>query len=120
MTNANGVGCIGLVFYMLITGSLYESLITTIQYPFLAIQLLIIGLSLATAVLCYTKVIQHSVRVIAVAVATLRKVVTVILSYVVYPKPISSLHILSGFFVLGAILLSNYSKQRQQKQQQQT
>ena len=113
MTNANGVGCIGLVLFTIITGSFFDAIAMATTNPFLLFYLAIIGLSLSVAVLCYTKLIQESGSVVAVAVATLRKVVTVILSYVVYPKSITILHILSGFVVLGGILLSNYSKQRQ-------
>ena len=43
---------------------------------------------------------------IAVAVATLREVATVILSYIVYPKVFSLMHAVSAILVLGGILLT--------------
>lgn len=112
MTNANGVGCVGLILFMGLSGSLFEAINAATTHPFLLAYLAVIGMALATAVLCYTRLIQESGSVAAVAVSTLRKVATVILSYVVYPKSISMLHVISGFLVLGGILLSSYSMQR--------
>ena len=43
---------------------------------------------------------------VAVAVATLREVATVILSYIVYPKVFSMMHAVSAVLVLGGILLT--------------
>ncbi len=115
MTNANGIGCIGLLLFMVISGSLTEALAAALLHPRLFVYLLIIGLALATAVLCYTRLIQQAGSVAAVAVATLRKVATVILSYVVYPKILSKIHALSGLLVLSGILISSHSKQRNKK-----
>ena len=112
MTNANGVGCMGLLMFMTISGSLVEAVGAAMAHPFLLGYLTVIGLALATAVLSYTRLIQESGSVVAVGVATLRKVATVVLSYIVYPKAISMIHVFSGFLVLGGILLSSYSKQR--------
>ena len=72
-----------------------------------------IGMSLALAVFSYTRLIKESGSVVAVGVATLRKVVTVILSYAVYPKPFTMTHAISSVLVLGGILLSSYAKQQQ-------
>lgn len=44
--------------------------------------------------------------VVAVAVATLREVATVILSYIVYPKVFSVMHAISALLVLAGILLT--------------
>jgi drug/metabolite transporter (DMT)-like permease len=114
MTNANGVGCIGLLLFMTANGSLLEAVAAAMTHPFLLIYLTVVGLSLSTAVLCYTKLIQESGSVMAVAVSTLRKVATIVLSYryIVYPKAVSMIHVVSGFLVVGGILLSSYSKDR--------
>jgi drug/metabolite transporter (DMT)-like permease len=122
MTNANGIGCIGLVVVMTINGSLWEAIRATMVHLLLLVYLMVIGMALATAVWCYTRLIQKAGSVVAVAVATLRKVVTVVLSYIIYPKTMTMVHVASGVLVLGGIVLSSYSKQQQQqrrrKQQQ--
>ena len=111
MVNVNGVGFAGLLAYMVVSGSLFSAVATALASPSLLGYLLTIGCGLGTAVLAYTKLIKASGSVVAVAVSTLRKVATVVLSYVVFPKPILRIHIASGFVVLCGILLSAYSKQ---------
>eukprot|EP00934_Nitzschia_sp_Nitz4_P001417 Nitzschia sp. Nitz4//scaffold178_size73299//42734//43576//NITZ4_005708-RA/size73299-processed-gene-0.27-mRNA-1//1//CDS//3329539149//1417//frame0 len=112
MTNANGVGCAGLILFMLVRGSLVESVVAISQHPELLGYLVAIGLSLSTAVFCYTRLIEQSGSVTAVAIATIRKVATVVLSYVVYPKPLSTLHAVSAGCVVGGIFLGWYTKHR--------
>ena len=71
------------------------------------------GLGLATAVLAYTKLIQVTDSVVAVQVATLRKVATVVLSYIVFPKPWLWIHVVgAGDLVLAGIVLGAYAKER--------
>ena len=115
MTNANGVGFFGLVIGMAWNGTLWEAIRTAVRHPVLLAYLLAVGGTLSVAVLCYTRLIREAGSVVAVAVATLRKVATVVLSYVVYPKPLSGRHVVSGMVVLAGILLSNHSKQRRQR-----
>ena len=115
MTNANGIGCIGLLLFMTVSGSLMEALSAAALHFRLLVYLVVIGVSLATAVLCYTRLVQEAGSVVAVAVATLRKVGTVVLSYIVYPKVLSKIHAISAFLVLAGILISTYAKQRSKK-----
>ena len=49
---------------------------------------------------------------LAVAVATLRKVVTIVLSFVVYPKSASTWHFLGGVSVLSGLVLASTAKKR--------
>lgn len=111
MTNANGIGCIGLLLFMTISGSLMDALTTALSHPRLLAYLVVIGMALATGVFCYTRLIKQAGSVVAVAVATLRKVATVVLSYMVYPKVLSQIHAVSAFLVLAGILISTFSKQ---------
>ena len=115
MTNANGIGCMGLLMLMALNGSLAEALVAMCLHPLLLVYLVLIGVSLATAVLCYTRLILQAGSVIAVAVATLRKVATIILSYVVYPKALSTIHAVSALLVVGGILMSSYARQGNKK-----
>jgi solute carrier family 35 (adenosine 3'-phospho 5'-phosphosulfate transporter), member B3 len=112
MVNVNAVGCLGLFLYMACSGHLVAVVQTTVLHPRLATYLLLIGLGLSTAVLAYTRLIQASGSVVAVAVSTLRKVVTVTLSYIVFPKQLLTIHVVSGVAVLGGIVLSSYSSKQ--------
>ena len=108
-TNTIGFGCV--LLYMLGTNQLWDALQTSLVHPLLVLYLVLIGLGLATAVLAYTKLIQATDSVVAVKVATLRKVVTVVLSYVLFPKPLLLIHFIAGLSVLGGILLGAYAKE---------
>jgi adenosine 3'-phospho 5'-phosphosulfate transporter B3 len=112
MTNANAVGCVGVFTYMLLSGALSDATRAALAAPRLVVYLTIIGLSLSTAIFAYTRLIKEAGSVVAVGVATLRKVVTVILSYIVFPKQFSQLHLFSSLLVLSGIILSSHAKQK--------
>ena len=112
MVNTNAVGFGTIFIYMLLSGSLIESISTAMIHPKLFFYLVCVGVGLSTAVLAYTKLIQASGSVVAVAVSTLRKVATVFLSYILFPKPISSLHVFSGMFVLAGLLIGTFCRRR--------
>ena len=112
MVNVNAVGFIGLLVSMAVSGHLLQVIGTCMTHPRLLVYLVMVGVGLSTAVLAYTRLIQESGSVVAVGVATLRKVATVILSYLLFPKPLLGIHIGSGFLVLGGMILSSVAKQR--------
>ena len=92
MINSNLMGSLLLSVYMLFSGSLQD--LINVLYGgeksfLLGVALIGIGSCLAMAVLCYTHLINEAGPIVAVGVATLRKVVTLVLSYVVFPKPLA-------------------------------
>lgn len=94
MVNSNLLGFLLSFLFMLGSGSVHDVvrvLVTTETYDSLRLGTALagIGACLASAVLCYTHLIKEAGPVFAVGVATLRKVVTLVLSYVVFPKPLS-------------------------------
>ena len=112
MANVNGVGFIALLAYMLVSGSLLSTFQTAASSPMLLFYLTSIGLGLSTAVLAYNKLIKGAGSVAAVAVATLRKVATILLSYIIFPKALLGIHIVSGLLVLCGIVISSYTRMR--------
>lgn len=112
MFNVNTIGFICIFLYMILfsRSAIYEFIPICIKQPKLLIYCILLGLCLAFAVLAYTKLIKSSGSVIAVTVATLRKVITVILSYIFFPKPLLRIHIFSGLLVLVGIFINGYSK----------
>mmetsp|Transcript_30750 Transcript_30750/g.36210 ORF Transcript_30750/g.36210 Transcript_30750/m.36210 type:complete len:180 (-) Transcript_30750:97-636(-) len=102
-----GIGIMVLLSYMSLTGSLFNILAEIIKTPMLLVYLSAIGLGLSSGVLAYTSLVKSSGPVVAVAVATLRKVVTVLLSYFVFPKPFTFIHCCSALLVLSGILISS-------------
>jgi len=109
MTNAYAVGCTELLLFMTITGHLNDTVGAAMVRPHLIANLSLIGMFLSIAVFAHTRIIKESGAVTAVTVTTLREFVTVLLSYLVYPKIFSSLHAVSTMLVFGGILLSSYT-----------
>mmetsp|Transcript_5090 Transcript_5090/g.10800 ORF Transcript_5090/g.10800 Transcript_5090/m.10800 type:complete len:391 (+) Transcript_5090:177-1349(+) len=112
MVNVNAVGFLCLLIYMILSGSLVAFVTTAISSPMLLVYLTVIGLGLSIAVFAYTRLIKSAGSVVAVAVATLRKVATVVLSYILFPKALLRIHVFSGLLVLSGILLNAYTRQR--------
>ena len=112
MVNTNAVGFASVLCYMFMTNQLLPAVETALMRPRLILYLVLVGVGLSTAVLAYTKLIQTTDSVVAVTVATMRKVVTVILSFVVFPKPLLAVHVVSGMSLLGGIALGSFAKGR--------
>jgi len=110
MANTNAVGFGALLIYMVLSGSLMISITTALANSYLFLYLLCVGLGLSTAVFAYTKLIKAKGSVIAVAVSTLRKVATIMLSYLFFPKPLTQINVFSGVFVFVGIGLSIFSQ----------
>jgi len=118
MVNTNAVGFGALLIYMILSGSLMTSIATTLTDPYLVLYLLCVGLCLSTAVLAYTKLVKTQGSVVAVAISTFRKIVSVMLSYVIFPKPLTRIHIFSGLLVLVGVGLSRFAQTNRPKQQE--
>ena len=113
MVNTNAVGFGSILIYMLLSGSLVDAISTSITNPMLLFYLTCVGVGLSVAVLAYTKLIHASGSVVAVAVSTLRKVATVLLSYMLFPKPILQIHVFSGILVLTGVLIGTFCRKKQ-------
>lgn len=102
MVNTNAIGFTLLFLSTIISSSIRAILHNITTHPHYFFLLLTVGVSLGTAVLAYTELIRRSGPAVAVGVATLRKVVTVVLSYIIFPKSMSRTHVLSfGLVLLG-------------------
>mmetsp|Transcript_23906 Transcript_23906/g.35449 ORF Transcript_23906/g.35449 Transcript_23906/m.35449 type:complete len:373 (+) Transcript_23906:39-1157(+) len=112
MVNTNAVGFGILLVYMLVSGSLSDAVSTAMLHPKLLLYLVSVGLGLSSAVLAYTTLIKRTSPVVAVAVATLRKVATIMLSYIIFPKIISGIHVIAGVLVLVGVFLSTFCRRR--------
>ncbi len=112
MVNTNAVGFGTILLYMLLSGSLRDTVTTATSDPTLLLYLSCVGIGLSTAVLAYTKLIKASGSVVAVAVSTMRKVATVLLSYILFPKPLLPIHAFSGLLVLIGVLIATFCRKK--------
>mgnify|MGYP000959221449 CR=1 FL=1 len=83
--------------------------------PILLANLSGIGCSLAVAVMCYTTLIKKAGSVAAVSVGTIRKIVTIGLSYVLFPKELLPIHIASTVCVVVGIVMEAFKKPKTQQ-----
>jgi adenosine 3'-phospho 5'-phosphosulfate transporter B3 len=105
MVNTNAIGFALLLLSTILSSSLISIIRNAITHPHYCLLLLTVGVGLGTAVLSYTELIRRSGPATAVTVATMRKVVTVVLSYVIFPKPMSWTHLVSSGLVLLGLLV---------------
>jgi adenosine 3'-phospho 5'-phosphosulfate transporter B3 len=105
MVNTNVVGFVCATIYMCISGDFISLISMVRQTPYLLVNLTAIGCSLAIAVICYTSLIKKAGSVFAVSVGTIRKIVTIALSYLLFPKELLPIHILSSLCVALGIIL---------------
>lgn len=106
MANSNLFGLLGVLVYMAANGDLREIgflLLSDEYWIRILCSLSGVGLSLAFSVLCYTNLIKEAGPVIAVAVATCRKVASIIFTYVVFPKPLTNMQILALAMIISGI-----------------
>lgn len=138
MMNVNMIGTLGLLFYMLVfdyrpiidmwelvCGSKNKSTVVafgetsdTLSHDGVVfiVVLGIVGCSLAASVLCYTKLIKESGPVIAVSIATLRKVVTIILSYTLFLKPITMREVIALLIITSGVCMEAFKTLSTNKQ----
>ncbi|KAL3782105.1 hypothetical protein ACHAW5_007270 [Stephanodiscus triporus] len=105
MVNTNSIGFTLLLLSTIFRRSFLPIISFAVNNPHFLLMNLIVGIGLGTAVLAYTELIRRSGPAVAVAVATLRKVVTVVLSYIIFPKPMTGVHLVSAVLVMGGIIL---------------
>jgi adenosine 3'-phospho 5'-phosphosulfate transporter B3 len=107
MVNTNSIGFTLLLSSTIFRRSFLPIISFAVNNPHFLVMNLIVGVGLGTAVLAYTELIRRSGPAVAVAVATLRKVVTVVLSYIIFPKPMTGVHVVSAVLVMGGIILGS-------------
>lgn len=126
MINTNIVGFVVLLSAMLFDGSLRKLIalsstqinvplvsrtqtqsILSFEYIPTVVRLFGIGISLGIAVNCYSHLIKRSGSVVAVSVSTVRKIFTILLSYIVFPKPLTVLHMCGVLAVTAGIAVES-------------
>eukprot|EP00931_Biecheleriopsis_adriatica_P041690 TRINITY_DN23801_c3_g1_i1.p1 TRINITY_DN23801_c3_g1~~TRINITY_DN23801_c3_g1_i1.p1 ORF type:complete len:348 (+),score=13.55 TRINITY_DN23801_c3_g1_i1:45-1088(+) len=115
MVRTNLCGTVVVGFTLLVTPSGPRLVNAVLASPLIPLYLTVIGSCLACGVWTLTTMIKEHGAVLAIYVATLRKVVTVVLSYLTFPKPMTALHLVSGACVLLGLVLGDVA-QKERKQ----
>ena len=112
MVNTNVVGLVCATCYMIVTGDFTQLVKIGKESPELLANLSGIGCSLAVAVMCYTTLIKKAGSVAAVSIGTIRKIVTIGLSYILFPKELLPIHMVSSVCVVIGIVLEACKKHK--------
>jgi len=113
MVNSNLMGTMVLLLSMIFSGAFHDliGVLLDSNHSFLlAGSLAGIGICLSVAVLCYTHLIKEAGPIVAVGVATLRKVITLVLSYTVFPKPLRWMEIGALCLIGGGVGLESWKR----------
>ncbi len=115
MVNTNSIGFALLFLSTVVSSQLIPIVSFMAVHPHFLLLHLTVGCGLGTAVLAYTELIKRSGPAFAVAVATLRKVVTLVLSYIIFPKAMTITHLASSCLVLAGIAVGFAGKRRSRR-----
>jgi len=116
---SNAIGFVFLIGFTHTTGELYVALSYCIESPLVTGMLLLQSVSAFLGVQCYLTLIKKEGGALAVAVTTIRKAFTIVLSFLSFGTAFVGLHALGGAAVLAGIMLNTHSKQQQQQPPQQ-
>ncbi|CAI4230721.1 unnamed protein product [Auanema sp. JU1783] len=108
------IGSMYILGYVVVTGEIFDAFIFFWQNPWKTYgYALLFGLLGYLGVNVVLTLIKVSGALVAVTVTTLRKAVTIILSFVLFSKPFSVDYIWAGLVILLAIYLNLYSKNKE-------
>lgn len=101
--------------WLLVSWRWYEYLKFCNSKPSIYIPLILCGIFAFVALSFITVIVKRFGTVVAVMTTSCRKVFTVILSYIVFPKPLVGSHFLGGIIMTAAILLEVFVKTQKSK-----
>lgn len=102
--------------YIIYTGELFAALAYCSLYPIAYVLFVVRSAVIYLGVLCFILLIKSSGVVVATGVTTVRKILSILLSFIVFPKVWSNKYLFGGLFFVASLLLTYYdSKIKQDK-----
>lgn len=109
MIRTNIIGAVGGAVGLAVSGDVWQLAEFARGTPVVVPLLVGAGLMLSTSVMCYTRIIREVGSVFAVGASTLRKVVTVLLSFMLFPgKAFNAVRAVGLASVLAGVLLADF------------
>lgn len=109
------VGTALVFFFELLRGELFLAIEFSIQRPWLLGKILLLCFLGYLGGLAVMSAIKNSGIFVAMTVTTCRKLSTIVLSFIVFPKPLSFLHLLALFLAFAGIGLNVYYRTSSRK-----
>lgn len=102
--------------YITFTGELFDAIRYCQLYPQAYGLFVIRSAVIYLGVLCFILTIKNSGVVVATGVTTVRKILSILLSFVFFPKQWSSKYYLGGAFFLASLMLTFHDQKLKEKQ----
>jgi len=100
-------------FWVMVSGELWPAMTYCNAFPIAYVLFVVRAAVIYLGVLCFVLMINAFGVVHATAITTVRKILTIIISFILFPKPITSRHVW-GFIIFSAgISLSIWDKKRE-------
>ncbi len=115
MVFSNMFSAVGSLIVCVLTGEFFHAFAFCFRHPAAYVIMASHAIVNYLGVLCFVTLIQRFGAVLATTVTTVRKIVTVLLSFFIFPKPLSERY-LYGLMLFLASFVTQYYVQRQQVQ----
>jgi len=103
---------------VILTGEMGPAMAYCADFPLAYVLFVMRAAVIYLGVLCFVLMINTFGVVHATAITTVRKILTILVSFIIFPKPVSSRHV-AGFFIFsGGVCLSIWDKKREVAQKQ--
>jgi len=113
-SNLFAAGCC--LVYLVFTGELWAALLYCGQLPITYVLFIIRAFVIYCGVLCFTALIKRFDVVVATTVTTIRKILTILLSFLLFPKPWSFNYVYGTLSFLASLALSVYQGRQRRSQ----
>lgn len=107
MTRVNFVGFLGILGFQIISGEAQQILKGAQKDPMILAYIAAVGILLTVGAWANTILLNEVGAVFTITVSTMRKAITIILSYMIFPKPMTYMHIGSAILVFAGLTLSD-------------
>lgn len=118
LARLNFVGFLGLLSFQTISGEASQILTGAQQEPMILVYIVAVGLSLSVGAWANTILLNEAGAVFTICISTLRKALTIILSYIIFPKPLTYIHIGSAILLFVGLALSDLIRDVKKPQKQ--
>jgi adenosine 3'-phospho 5'-phosphosulfate transporter B3 len=108
----NSLSLVCMTLYMLFTGELAMAVAFTFLSQYNMLLMLMYTILAYVAIYYHMTLVQEFGGISAVLVGNVRKVISIVLSFLVFPKPFSWLYVAGGVLVFGGLVWSDMIKEQ--------
>jgi len=103
----------GMTFFFTLSGDLQEAFTYASNDTYATVLMVIYTFLAYVAINFHMALVQEFGGIVTVLVGNTRKAITIVLSFILFPKPSSILYVFGGIFVFGSLVGNAFMKERQ-------